>query len=72
MKVENPSAFSTLSVVSIFDNSRENNALNGQAFSETFDLRLKNSYNHASVPGQHMWASQAPRPNSKCSKTVEV
>ena len=34
--------------------------------------RLYNSYNHAHVPGQHMWPSPGPGPDSKCSKTVEV
>ena len=35
-------------------------------------LRLYNRYDHAHVPGLHMWASAGPRPCSKCSKTVEV
>ena len=35
-------------------------------------LRLYNCYNHAHVPGQHMWQSPDPRQGSKCSKTVEV
>ena len=34
--------------------------------------RLYNCYNHAHVPGQHMWQSPDPRQGSKCSKTVEV
>ena len=38
----------------------------------TFAQRLCNSYNQANVPGQHMWPSPGPRPNSKCSKTVEI
>ena len=34
--------------------------------------RLYNRYNHAHVPGPHMWQSPGPGPGSKCSKTVEV
>ena len=35
-------------------------------------LRLYNVYNHAHVPGPHMWPSPGPGQDSKCSKTVEV
>ena len=44
----------------------------GQASFGTFAPRLCNSYNHACAPGPHMWQSPGPRPDSKCSKTVEV
>ena len=54
---------------SISDNSRKNN---GQAFLGTFAPRLYNFYTHAHAPGQHMWQSPGPEPDSKCSKTVEV
>ena len=54
---------------SIFDNSRKKYC---QAFSVTFALRLYNSYNHNHASGQHIWNSTSPRPESKCSKTVEV
>ena len=33
---------------------------------------LYNRYNHAHVPGPHMWQSPGPGPCSKYSKTVEV
>ena len=54
---------------SIFDNSRKNN---GQAPLVTFAPRLYNCYNHAGVPGPHMWPSPGPGPDSKSCKTVEV
>ena len=38
----------------------------------TFALRLFNCYNYAHAPGQYMWPSQGPGPDSKGSKTVEV
>ena len=54
---------------STFDNKIKNK---GQAFSFTFAARLFNSYNPAHVPGLHIWQSPGPRPDSKCSRIVEV
>ena len=35
-------------------------------------LLCGSTIDHAQGPGQHMWLSQGPWPDSKCSKTVEV
>ena len=54
---------------SIFENSWKNNCL---ALSVTFAPRLYKSYDHAHPPGQQMWPSPDPWPDSKSYKTVEV
>ena len=48
--------------------------IHGPSTFVTFPQRLSgyNHYIHTHSPGQHMWLSHGPLPDSKCSKTVEV